>query len=94
MTDHTKNPNQDTASQPVQPGMTGTSNEGIAPEGNFSNDPDGQTEALDTTDIEGASFDKAETQEAPGFVGGDGQDDTSSELVEDRDASDQGPDGQ
>ena len=94
MTEETKTPFDNDAAQPVQPGMTGTSNEGIDPEGNFSSQ-EGETETLTpTTDIEGSSLEKDdETKPSGGFVGSDSQDDTSSELVEDREQF-QAPDGQ
>lgn len=95
MTEETKQPfDSDTPAQPVQPGMTGTSNEGISPEGRFSSE-DSVTETVEpTADIEGASLKQDdETTQTGGFVGSDSQSDTSSELVEDDDQL-QAPDGQ
>lgn len=94
MHDHDKKPFDNDAAQPVQPGMTGTSNEGINPEGTFSSE-DGQTETIEpTADVEGASLRQDdELKQTGGFVGSDSDDDTSSELVEDREQF-QAPDGQ
>ncbi len=94
MTDHNQKPNHDTAAQPVQPGMSGTSNEGISPEGNFSTDADATTETPERTDIEGSSISSDQKKQTGGFVGSDSKTDTSSELVEDRDEQDQAPNGQ
>ena len=93
MTDTTKTPFDNDAAQPVQPGMTGTSNEGIDPEGKFSSQ-EGEIETLTpTTDIEGSSLKQDDETRPSGFVGSDSQDDTSSELVENREQF-QAPDGQ
>ena len=94
MTDTTKTPFDNDAAQPVQPGMTGTSNEGIDPEGKFSTQ-EGEIETLTPTDeIEGSTLKQdEETEQSGGFVGSESQDDTSSELVENREQF-QAPDGQ
>lgn len=73
--------------------MSGTSNEGISPEGNFSTQKT-STDTNETTDIEGSSIRSDQEKQTGGLVGSDSTTDTSSELVENLDNDDQLTDGQ
>ena len=73
---------QDNAEQTGDQAATGQAQSGTGPDEGLQ----GDTLSQQRTDVEGGSFDSQQRGERePGFVGSEGQTDTSAELVEDED---------